>query len=310
MTFVHPQLQAVLDASRGQPGIADVSVEAARAMIRARTAARPRGPEISEVRDLAIPRAGGEIPLRFYRPDQPVGVAVVCHGGGWMLASRDSFDATARHLANDSGLAVVSVEYRLAPEHPFPAALEDAWVATLWVAENGRALGVDTSQLVVLGESAGGNLAAVVALMARDAGFPKIGLQVLVYPAVDARLQGPALEQFAEGYLQTKRDVLHALRTYGLSSVVDASDWRLSPLLAPSHVGVAPALIISAECDAMRDDSAAYARRLLESGVRCTHVRYETMLHLFFGMRGLIWEAELAQKQAAAAMRDAVRGVG
>lgn len=226
-----------------------------------------------------------------------------------MVASRDSFDATARHLANDSGLAIVSVEYRLAPEDPFPAALDDAWTATRWVAENGKALGVDASRPVVLGESAGGNLAAVVALMARDAGSPKIALQVLVYPAVDARLQGPALDQFAEGYLQTRRDVLHAFRTYGSGSVVDPTDWRLSPLLAPSHADVAPALIISAECDAMRDDSAAYARRLLESGVRCVHVRYETMLHLFFGMRGLIWEAELAQKQAAAAMRDAMRGV-
>lgn len=310
MTYVHPQLQAVLDASRGQPGIADVSVEAARELIVARTAARPRGPDIAEVRDLAIPRADGEIPLRLYRPDRPLGAAVVFHGGGWMVASRDSFDATSRHLANDSGLAIVSVEYRLAPEHPFPAAVEDAWTATRWVAENGEALGVDTSRLVVLGESAGGNLAAVVALMARDAGSPKICLQVLVYPAVDARLHGPALEEFAEGYLQTKRDVLHAFRTYGLGGVVDASDWRLSPLLAPSHAGVAPALIISAECDAMRDDSAAYARRLLEGGVRCSHVRYETMLHLFFGMRGLIWEAELAQKQAAASMRDAVRGMG
>ena len=308
MTFVHPQLQAVLDASRGQPGLADVSVEAARAQIVARTASRPRGPEIAEVRDLSIPRAGGEIPLRLYRPDRPAGVALVFHGGGWMVGSRDSFDATSRHLALDSGLAIVSVEYRLAPEQPFPAAIEDAWTATRWVADNSNALGVDTSRLVVLGESAGGNLAAVVALLARDAGFPKIRLQVLIYPAVDARLQGPALDQFAEGYLQTKRDALHAFHTYGLGSIVDASDWRLSPLLAASHADVAPALIISAECDAMRDDSAAYARRLLESGVRCSHVRYETMLHLFFGMRGLLWEAELAQRQVAGAMRDAVRG--
>ena len=308
MTYVHPQLQAVLDASRDQPAMADVSVDTARAQIAARTASRPRGPEIAEVRDLTIPGPGGEIPARLYRPDRPVGVALAFHGGGWMVGSLDSFDATSRYLARDSGLAMVSVEYRLAPEHPFPAAVEDAWAATRWVAANSEAIEADTSRLVVLGESAGGNLAAVVALLARDTGSPRIGLQVLVYPAVDARLQGPALDQFAEGYLQTKRDALHAFRTYGLGSVVDASDWRLSPLLAPSHADVAPALIISAECDAMRDDSAAYARRLLESGVRCTHVRYETMLHLFFGMRGVLWEAEHAQKQAAAAMRDAVRG--
>ena len=288
--------------------LADVPVETARAQIVLRTASRPRGPEIAEVRDLIIPGSGADIPVRLYRPDRPLGVAVVFHGGGWMIGSLDSFDATARHLARESGLAIVSVGYRLAPEHPFPAAVDDAWAATRWVAANGDALAVDSSRMVVLGESAGGNLAAVVALMARDAGAPKIDLQVLVYPAVDARLQGPALDQFAEGYLQTKRDVLHAFRTYGLGSVAEASDWRLSPLLASTHAGVAPALIISAEVDAMRDDSAAYARRLLECGVRCSHVRYETMLHLFFGMRGMLWEAELAQKHAAAAMRDAVRG--
>ena len=308
MTFIHPQLQALLLASRGQPVLADVSVEVARAQIVARTASRPRGPQIAEVRDLKIPGLMGDIPLRLYRPDRPTGVAVVFHGGGWMIGSLDSFDATARHLACDSGLAIVGVDYRLAPEHPFPAAVDDAWTATQWVAANGDALAVDSSRMVVLGESAGGNLAAVVALMARDAGAPRICLQVLVYPAVDARLQGPALEQFAEGYLQTKRDVLHAFRTYGLGSVVEASDWRLSPLLASSHAGVAPALIISAEADAMREDSEAYARRLLECGVRCSHVRYQSMLHLFFGMRGMLWEAQLAQKQAAAAMHDAVRG--
>lgn len=308
MTFVHPQLQAILEASRGQPVLADVPVETARAQIVLRTASRPRGPEIAEVRDLIIPGSSADIPVRLYRPDRPLGVAVVFHGGGWMIGSLDSFDATARHLARDSGLAIVSVAYRLAPEHPFPAAVDDAWAATRWVAANGDALAVDSSRMVVLGESAGGNLAAVVALMARDAGSPKIYLQVLVYPAVDARLQGPALDQFAEGYLQTKRDVLHAFRTYGLGSVAEACDWRLSPLLASTHVGVAPALIISAEVDAMRDDSAAYARRLLECGVPCSHVRHETMLHLFFGMRGMLWEAELAQKHAAAAMRDAVRG--
>jgi acetyl esterase len=285
-----------------------MSIDAARAAISARTASRPRGPDIAEVRDLIAPGLHGDIPLRLYRPDEPPGIAVVFHGGGWMVGGLDSFDATSRHLANDSGLAVVSVDYRLAPEHPFPAALEDAWSATQWVAQNHRKLGVSSDRIVVLGESAGGNVAAVVSLLARDARAPSIRLQVLVYPAVDARLQGPALEEFAEGYLQTKRDVFHAFRTYGLGSVVDAADWRLSPLLAPSHSNVAPALIISAECDAMRDDSTAYTQRLLEWGVPCTHVQYATMLHLFFGMRGMLREAEIAQKQAARAMRDAVSG--
>lgn len=309
MSFIHPQLRALLAASGGQLGLADVPIDAARASIAARTASRPPGPAIAEVRDLVAPGPRGDIPLRLYRPRDPLGIAVVFHGGGWMVGGLDSFDATSRHLANDSGLAVVSVDYRLAPEHPFPAAVEDAWSATQWVAENYRAFAVPADRMVVLGESAGGNLAAVVSLLARDARGPSIRLQVLIYPAVDARLQGPALEEFAEGYLQTKRDVVHAFRTYGAGSVVDALDWRLSPLLAPSHSNVAPALIISAECDAMRDDSVAYAQRLLESGVPCTHVQYATMLHLFFGMRGMLREAEIAQKQAAQALRDAVSSV-
>jgi acetyl esterase len=295
-----------MDAARGQPSLADVSVQDARAQIAARTASRPKGPPIHEVRDFAIPGPRGSIPLRLYRPKEARGVAVVFHGGGWFMGNLESFDATSRHLANDSELAVVSVDYRLAPECPFPAALDDAWAATQWVANNGEALGVDAGRLVVLGESAGGNLAAVVCLLARDAGFPRIRLQVLVYPAVDARLRTKALDDFAEGYLQTKRDVLHAFQTYGLGTVVGAEDWRLSPLLAPTHAGLPPALLISAECDAVREDTDSYTQRLLEAGVAATHVRYAGMLHTFFGMRGIIADAELAQKQAAAAMRDAV----
>jgi acetyl esterase len=295
-----------MEAARGQPSLADISVQEARAQIVARTASRPRGPAVQEVRDLAIPGPRGDIRLRVYRPKEARGAAIVFHGGGWFMGNLDSFDATSRHLASDSGLAVVSVDYRLAPECPFPAALDDVWAATQWVAKNGEALGVDASRLVVLGESAGGNLAALVCLLARDAGLPRIRLQVLVYPAVDGRLRAKALDDFAEGYLQTKRDVLHAFKTYGLGTVVAAEDWRLSPLLAPSHAGLPPALLISAECDAVREDTDSYTQCLLEAGVAATHVRYAGMLHTFFGMRGIVPDAEFAQKQAASAMRDAV----
>jgi len=233
-------------------------------------------------------------------------VVVVFHGGGWLMGDIASFDSTSRYLAVESGAAVVSVDYRLAPEHPFPAAIEDAWDATQWVASQRGIIGVDTRTLAVLGESAGGNLAAVVCLMARDAGVPTISLQVLVYPPVDAALTCPSLDQFATGYLQSKRDVLHAYRTYGLGTVVSADDWRLSPLLAASHEGLPPSLIVSAEEDPIRDDSAAYHRRLLAAGVPAVHVRYAYMFHTFFGMRELVAEAELAQLQVAAAIRNSL----
>jgi acetyl esterase len=162
------------------------------------------------------------------------------------------------------------------------------------------------SKLVVLGESAGGNLAAVTCLLARERGGPEIRLQVLVYPAVDARQECESLRTFETGYLQTTRDVAYAYKTYGVGQRVAASDWRVSPLLAQSHAGLPPALIISAECDGTRDDSDAYAHALLEAGVPAVHVRYGGMVHTFFGMRGLVDEAAEAQRQVAAAMRAAV----
>lgn len=290
----------------GQASIADISAMEARAWIAARTARRPPGPKVDEVRDLVIPGCDGGIPSRLYRPRNAQGVLVVFHGGGWLMGDIASFDSTSRYLAVDAGVAVVSVGYRLAPESSFPAAVEDAWAATQWVATHGEIIGVDTRKLAVLGESAGGNLAAVVCLMARDAGGPPIAFQVLVYPPVDAHLTCRSLDEFGTGYLQTKRDVLHAYRTYGLGRTVHAGDWRLSPLLAASHQGLPPTLIVSAENDPIRDDSESYHRRLLEAGVAATHVRYGYMFHTFFSMRGLVPEAEMAQLQTAAAIRRAL----
>jgi acetyl esterase len=222
------------------------------------------------------------------------------------MGNLDSFDATSRHLANESGQAVFSVEYRLAPENPFPAALEDAWAATHWVVNNASALRVDMTKIAVLGESAGGNLAAAVCLIARDLGVSSIGLQVLVYASVDARLGIESLSQYSEGYLQTTRDVHHAFKTYGLGSTASAEDWRISPLLAQSHEGLPAALLISAGCDGVRDDSFAYTTKLLEAGVPAIHVCYPGMVHTFFGMRGLVPDAEHAQKLVAAAIREAI----
>jgi acetyl esterase len=306
MVYVHPRLQPLLEAARGQPTLADLSVEQARAQIAARTASRPRGPHVDQVIEVEAEGPRGPIPVRVYRPAHPCGLAVAFHGGGWLMGSRDSFDATCRNLAVESGLAVANVEYRLAPEQPFPAAIEDAYAATAWLAAQGSSLRLPADKLVVLGESAGGNLAAVACLMARDRGGPPIRLQVLVYPAVDARQRCESLRTFETGYLQTTRDVACAWRTYGVGPHVAAEDWRVSPLLASSHAGLPPALIISAECDGTRDDSDAYAQALLNSGVAAMHVRYAGMLHTFFGMRGIVDEAAEAQRQVGAAMRAAV----
>jgi acetyl esterase len=308
MAHVHPRLRPLLDAARGQHTLAETSIQQARAQIVARTASRLPGPHVHEVLELQAERPGGLIPIRLYRPERPLGLVVAFHGGGWLMGSRDSFDATCRNLAVESGLAVANVEYRLAPEHPFPAAIDDAFAATAWLADRGHSLRLPADRLVVLGESAGGNLAAVTCLMARDRKGPEIQLQVLIYPAVDARQEAESLRTFETGYLQTTRDVAFAYKTYGVGQHVSAEDWRVSPLLAASHEGLPPAFIVSAECDGTRDDSDAYARALLNSGVPAMHVRYAGMLHTFFGMRGIVDEAAEAQRQVAAAMRAAVTG--
>ncbi len=302
---IHPLLRPLAAKAASERSLAELTPEEARAGIAARTAVRGLGPSIDKVSDITIPGPAGGIPARVYQPSHASGVVVAFHGGGWLMGNRDSFDAVCRHLASDSGLAVVNVDYRLAPEHPFPAAVDDAWAATRWVAEHGAAHGLP-QRLAVMGESAGGNLAAVVCLLAREHGAPRILAQALVYPATDARMQAASLQTYAEGYLQRSADVAHAFRTYALNHGVSPTDWRLSPLLAPSHADLPPALVISAECDAIRDDGESYAAKLSEAGVPATCVRYMGMLHTFYGMRDTLDAASLAQRQVADMLRDAI----
>lgn len=305
LALPHPAFAALLAATAGKSALADAPLAAVRQMMEERGAAR-KGPALANVRDLQAEGVGGPIPMRLYSPVSPIGIVVAFHGGGWMTGSLNTFDAVCRNLASLSGAAVISVDYRLAPEHPFPAAVDDAWAATKWIAAHASEFGIAGERLAVFGESAGGNLAAVVALMARDAGAPALRRQVLVYPAVDARLNASSLSLFADGYLQTRKDVAYAFETYALNSGTDPSDWRLSPLLAASHVGVAAALVLSAECDAVRDDAAAYARKLQSQGVAAKHVQYGGMIHTFFAMRGVVEEAEMAQNQVAEELRRAL----
>jgi len=303
---IHPALRQLAEQAAGRPSMSQVTPAEARAGTEARTASRPRGPEVANVVDLAITGPRGSIPVRVYDPGSAPGVVIALHGGGWLMGSRDSFDATCRHLAVESGLVVLNVDYRLAPEHPFPAALDDAWAAVLWVAKHATDFGWPEGRLVVFGESAGGNLAAAVCLVAREHRGPRILAQALVYPPTDARLAAASLDTYSEGFLQRTADVRYALENYALGHGIPPSDWRLSPLHAENHTGLPPALVITAECDAVRDDGEAYAAKLAEAGVEATCVRYLGMLHTFYGMRGTLGAATLAQRQVADMLRSAV----
>jgi acetyl esterase len=194
----------------------------------------------------------------------------------------------------------------MAPEHKFPAAVDDAWAATRWVVANAGRLGVDPKLVAVGGDSAGGNLAAVVALLARDAGAPAIALQVLLYPVTDARTDTQSYRECGDGYLLTRDGMVWFFDHY-MKAPGDASDWRLSPLRAPSHAGVAPALIVTAGFDPLRDEGEAYARKLREAGVRVDYACYGGMIHGFAPMGKLIQAGNRAVSHAAASLRDALR---
>jgi len=231
---------------------------------------------------------------------------VYFHGGGWVIGDLDTHDVQCRQLTAEAGITVVAVDYRLAPEHKFPAAVDDAWAATRWVAAHGSELGLDARRLAVAGDSAGGNLAAVVALLAREAGAPAIALQVLVYPVTDVSAESQSYRDFAEGYLLT-RESMRWFTNHYLKSASDADDWRASPLRAQSLAGLPPALVVTAGFDPLRDEGAAYAARLTDAGVRVDYVSYGGMIHGFMPMGRLIDTGNRAISHVAASLRQALR---
>ena len=239
-----------------------------------------RGPEVADVRDLAIPSAGGEIPVRVYRPegDGPLPIVVWLHGGGWAMGSIDTYDAPVRALANAAGALVVSVEYRLAPEAHFPAAVEDSVAAVRWAAACGAELGGDPARLAVAGDSAGGNLAAVAARRLR--GELELRLQALIYPVTDGGVNTPSYREFADRYGLTAAGMRRFWELYLDGS--DSSNPDASPLRDPDLSGVAPAYVLTAERDVLRDEGEAYAAALERAGVPVTHVRWPGTIHGFF----------------------------
>jgi acetyl esterase len=312
---IDPQVQAVIEMviRSGRPAYHQLSPKDARQLFReTRPASTPTPPEIGVVRDVVAESTAGAIPLRVYRPrgvaaGVPVPALIFFHGGGWVIGDLDTHDVLCRQLTAAAGIVVVAVDYRLAPESKFPAAADDAWAATRWIVAHADTLGIDARRIAVGGDSAGGNLAAVVCLQARDAGAPAIALQTLLYPVTDIGIEWPSYQQFGEGYLLTGQSMRWFIAHY-LTSEREAADWRASPLRAPSLRGLPPALIVTAGFDPLRDEGEAYARALRDAGVRVDYVCYGGMIHGFVPMGKLIATGNRAVSHVAASLREALGG--
>jgi len=308
-----PQAANVIDliVKSGRPPYHQLAPKDARQMFReTRPASTPPAPQIGAVRDV-LTEGAQAIPLRVYRPpgvsdSRRLPVLVYFHGGGWVIGDLETHDVLCRQLTAEAGISVIAVDYRLAPEHKFPAAADDAWAATRWIAAHAAELGVDADRLAVGGDSAGGNLAAVVALLAREAGGPRIALQILLYPVTDLVSESQSYADLADGYMLT-RDSMRWFRAQYLAKEQDAADWRVSPLRAPSLAGLPPALVVTAGYDPLRDEGEAYARRLREAGVSVDAVSFGGMIHGFVPMGRLIDTAFRGVSLITGSLRQALR---
>ncbi|MBI5131222.1 MAG: alpha/beta hydrolase [Rhodopseudomonas palustris] len=297
-----PDAAAVYKAFQeaGRPAYEDLSADEARAYyLAARVVSNPDPRELASVQSIAIPGPAGDIPARIYTPKtlrQADGLApalVFFHGGGWVIGNLDTHDVVCRAIADEGQLIVVSVDYRLAPEHKFPAAVDDAIAATRWIADNARQLGIDPEQLCVGGDSAGGNLSAVVAIYARDHGGPLLAGQVLIYPATDFAMSHPSHSEPETSVLLT-HSVIRWFRDHYLTGAHDEQDWRASPARVETLAGLPPAFVITAGADPLRDEGDEYARRLADAGVPVTHRTYPGQFHGFFTMGKLLNQANVA----------------
>ena len=307
---LHPQVKTLLDglAAAGGPALDTVPPEQAREMFSQMSGLEQRE-EVARVDDRLVPGADGDIPVRVYTPvaavgAEPSGVLLWLHGGGWVIGDLESADATARMLANRSGAVVVSVDYRLAPEHKAPAALEDCLAALVWTVENAELLGVTAAKVAVGGDSAGGNLAALLCHRVRDEFGPQIDFQLLVYPVTDCTLGHPSIEENADGYFLTKAAMVWFVGHY--LGETDPKDPTVSPLYADRCDGLPPALVITAEFDPLRDEGEAYAQRLREAGVVVQQRRFDGQIHGFFGLTTFLEDGAAAMDLAGATLREAL----
>jgi acetyl esterase len=282
-----PQAQAFLDqlAALNAPPISAVPIEQTRQTIRMMMATPGEPEPVAHVENRTIPGPAGDIPVRIYTPQgsAPFPVLIYFHGGGFVIGDLDSYDGVCRSLTNLAGCLVVSVDYRLAPEHKFPAAPEDCYAATRWVAEHAATLQGDPSRIAVGGDSAGGNLTAVVAQMARDHDGPALAFQLMIYPVTDLKATCPSIQENGEGYFLSKEDMVWFNGHY-LNSDEEKDNPLASPLYSSNLRGLPPALIITAEYDPLRDEGELYGQKLKEAGVSVTVSRYDGMIHGFIGM--------------------------
>lgn len=310
---LHPQVQAMLDAKAADrtPPLYTLTVEQARrADLEAVLAAGGEPEPVASVEHTSVPGPGGELPARVYRPAGAApggGALVYFYGGGWALGSLETSDAICRSLANRAGCAVVSAGYRLAPEDRFPAAVEDCYAAVAHVAATAAEFGIDPARIAVGGDSAGGNLAAVVALLARDRGGPALCHQLLVYPNTDFESDTPSMAENTDPRLFNDKSV-RWYRDHYLAADADALDPRASPLRAASLAGLPAATVITAEFDPLRDQGEQYAERLRAAGVEVRARRYDGMIHGFFAMAGAFDDGRDAQQYAAQGLRAAFTG--
>jgi acetyl esterase/lipase len=259
--------------------------------------------------DRRIPGPGSELPIRVYQPREAkpgelLPVLVWFHGGGFVIGDLDTHDPACRVLANQADCMVVAVDYRLAPEFKFPAAVEDSMATLRWVALHARELGGDPARIAVGGDSAGGNLAAVCALLARNEGHPRLAFQLLLYPCTAPEPETPSHRKFAEGYVLTRKTITWFYKQY-VHGPKEHSDFRFAPLVADDLSSLPPALVLVAGFDPLRDEGVEYARRLIEAGNRVTLANYEGMIHGFFLMGGALDAAKRAAAQSAQALKEA-----
>jgi acetyl esterase len=305
---LHPEVRALLemmDAQGSPPLETQDPVEARAARLEPMKMLGGEPAVLDRVEDLSIPGPAGDVPIRIYAIEQG-GVRpalIYFHGGGFVFGNLDTHDAVSRAIAKESGAIVISVDYRLAPEHKFPAAVNDSHAATAWVAANAARLGIDASRISVGGDSAGGNLATVVAMRCREAGGPALASQLLIYPVTDSSTyETGSHREFADGYFLTTAAMDWFTGHYLVSSEQKRHP-EVSPLLAPTLRGLPPALVITAEFDPLRDEGEAYAERLRQAGVPVTVTRYPGMIHGFVSMHGVLTGGRQAIQEIAEFVR-------
>lgn len=306
---IDPQIQSLLTLRAALPPFNTLTVPEARAQFAARNVPGMRSDPVASVVNRDMQGPGGSLGLRIYTPNGtgPFPLMVYFHGSGFVVCSLDTHDLMCRNLCAGTGCVVVSVDYRLAPEGKFPAAVDDCYAATKWAQANASGLGADPGRVLVAGDSAGGNLAAVTALRIRDEGGPALLAQLLIYPVTDHWTANfPSMEENAEGYGLGKAGMIWFWNHY-LSGESDAANPHVSPLRAKDLSRLPPALVITAQYDPLRDEGEAYAKKLREAGVTVQMKRYDGMNHGFFNLPGLVAKADVAVDEACAWVRQTLQ---